>query len=399
MKKYNKLYKVIGLVIFAIIFYFLGYFIGHRNLVFEKNYKPKIINTELYKPRTLDFSLFWDAWNTVTAKYVGTPDYQKMLYGAISGMVNGLGDPYSSFMEPSQTKSFMDELSGSISGIGAEIEKKDGKIMIVAPLDESPAQKAGLQPQDQILKINGESTDNMDLNQAINKIRGEAGTKVTLTIFREGWDVAQDFTITREKITVKSVKWQMKDGNIFYIEINQFGDDTSDLMKAAAKEIQDKKPKAVVLDLRSNPGGYLDSAVDVASLWMDSGSIVVQEKDKNGKVDELKTTLEPVLKDYKTVVLINKGSASASEIVAGALQDAGKAMIVGETSFGKGSVQELEPLKDKSTLRITIAKWLTPKGRIIDLVGISPDVKIDLTEEDYKTNRDPQLDKALELLK
>lgn len=399
MKKYNKLFKVVSLVLFAIIFYFAGYLVGHKNFAFEKNYKPKIINKELFKSRTVDFSLFWQAWNTVTEKYVGTPDYQKMIYGAISGMVDALGDPYSSFMEPSATKSFMDELSGSISGIGAEIEKKDGNLIIVAPLDSSPAQKAGLLPQDQILKIDDENTTNLDLNQAIDKIRGKAGTKVTLSIMREGWEAPKDFTITREKIIIKSVKWQIRDDNIAYIEVSQFGDDTTDLLQTATKEIDVKKPKAVILDLRSNPGGYLDAAVDMASLWMDSGSVVVQEKNKNGSIDELKTTLDPILKNYKTIVLINKGSASASEIVAGALQDAGRAIIVGEISFGKGSVQELEPLNDKSTLRVTVAKWLTPKGRTIDLIGITPDITIALTEADHNAGKDPQLDKALELAK
>ena len=411
MKKYktfHKIFKVVFLVLFAIVFYFAGYLVGHKNLAFEKNYRPKIINKELYKPKTVDFSLFWQAWNAVTEKYVGTPDYQKMIYGAISGMVNALGDPYSSFMEPSATKSFMDELSGSISGIGAEIEKKEGNLVIVSPLDGSPAQKAGLLPSDQILKINDEDTANLDLNQAIDKIRGKAGTKVTLSIMREGWEAPKDFTIIREKIVIKSVKWQMlaspgeaggKDDNVFYIEVNQFGDDTSDLIAQAAKEIDAKHPKAVILDLRSNPGGYLDAAVDMSSLWMEKGSVVVQEKNKDGHINELKTTLDPILKNYKTIVLVNKGSASASEIVAGALQDSGKATIVGETSFGKGSVQELEPLSDKSTLRVTVAKWLTPKGRTIDLIGITPDVVIALTEADHNAGKDPQLDKAMELVK
>lgn len=399
MKKYHKIFKIIGLVLVAIIFYFSGYLVGHRNFTFEKNYKPKIINKELFKPRTVDFSLFWQAWNTVTEKYVGTPDYQKMIYGAISGMVNALSDPYSSFMEPSATKSFMDELSGEISGIGAEIEKKEGSLVIVSPLDSSPAQKAGLLPQDQILKIDDQDTTNLDLNQAIGKIRGKAGTKVKLNIIREGWEAPKDFTITREKIVIKSVKWQIRDDNIAYIEVSQFGDDTSDLIAQAAKEIDAKHPKAVILDLRSNPGGYLDAAVDMASLWMDPDSVVVQEKNKDGHKDELKTTLEPILKNYKTIVLINKGSASASEIVAGALQDSGKATIVGETSFGKGSVQELEPLSDKSTLRVTVAKWLTPKGRTIDLIGITPDINVALTEADHNAGKDPQLDKAMELVK
>lgn len=384
------------LIVFALVFYFLGYLVGHENLIFEKHYKPVIANKELVKPRSVDFGIFWNAWDKVTEKYVGTIDYQQMVYGAIKGMVDSLGDPYSSFMKPNETQNFMQDLSGKVSGIGAEIDLVDNKLLIVSPIAGSPAEKAGLKPQDQILKINDESTDNMALDVAVSKIRGKAGTKVNLTINRTGFSQPQVLEITREEITIKSVNWEMKPNNIAYIKISQFGDDTVPLMQQAAKDINDKHPKAIILDLRGNPGGYLDGAVDVASLFMPSG-VVVKEKDKNGNITENKTTLDPILKDYKVIVLVNGGSASASEIVAGALQDAGKATLVGEKTFGKGSVQELENLPGGATLRITIAKWLTPKGRTIDKVGLEPDIQVGLSEDDAKANRDPQLDKALEL--
>jgi carboxyl-terminal processing protease len=396
LKKFAKIPKIFLLIIFALFFYFLGYLVGHENLVFEKNYKPVIVNKELLKPRTVDFGIFWDAWNKVTANYVGTVDYQKMVYGAVKGMVDSLGDPYSVFMEPSETQSFMEDLSGQVSGIGAELDVVDNQLTVISPIIGSPAEKAGLKPQDQILKINNESTDGMSLDTAVSKIRGKAGTKVTLTINRSGFESPQTLEITRENIQIKSVNWEIKSDNVAYIQISQFGDDTSDLMQQAAKEINDKHPKAIILDLRNNPGGYLDKAVDVASLFMPSG-VVVQEKDKNGNITEEKTTLEPILQSYKVIVLVNGGSASASEIVAGALQDAGRATLVGEKTFGKGSVQDLENLAGGATLKITVAKWLTPKGRTIDKVGLEPDVTITLTEDDTKAGRDPQLDKALQM--
>ena len=397
-KKHAKPIKIIGVIFFALIFYFAGYLVGHKNLVFEEHYRPTVASKELLKPRSVDFSIFWEAWNKVMEKYVGTPDAQKMIYGAISGMMQSLGDPYSVFMQPSESKSFLEDLSGEISGIGAEMDIKDNKLLIIAPLADSPAEKAGLKPQDQVLKINDESTENMTLEEAVSKIRGQAGSKVSLTIIRAGWEQPQRFEITREKIQVKSVKWEMRPDNIAYIQINQFGDDTTDLMQEVAQEIKAKSPKAIILDLRNNPGGYLESAVDTTSLFMPSG-VVVKEQYRDGHIDEEKTTLEPILKDYKLIILINQGSASASEIVAGALQDAGRATLVGEKTFGKGSVQDLEEITGGSTLRLTVAKWLTPKGRAIDQVGIEPDIKIDLTEDDQAIGRDPQLDKAIELVK
>jgi len=398
MSKLKKIPKIIGIIVFALIFYFAGYLVGHKNLVFEQNYRPVVAKKELLKPRSVDFSIFWEAWNKVMDQYVGTPDAQKMIYGAISGMVQSLGDPYSVFMEPGQTKSFLEDLSGEISGIGAEMDIKDNKLLIVAPLADSPAEKAGLKPRDQVLKINDESTEGMTLEEAVTKIRGEAGSKVTLTIIRAGWDEPQQFVITRAKIKIKSVTWEIRADNIAYIQINQFGDDTTDLAKQAAQEIKAKSPKAIILDLRNNPGGYLEGAVDVTSLFMPSG-VVVKEQYRNGRIDEEKTTLEPTLKDYKLIILINGGSASASEIVAGALQDSGRATLVGEKTFGKGSVQDLEQITGGSTLRLTVAKWLTPKGRAIDQVGIEPNVKVALTEDDQNNGRDPQLDRAIEMAK
>jgi carboxyl-terminal processing protease len=234
----------------------------------------------------------------------------------------------------------------------------------------------------------------MSLDDAITKIRGAAGTKVKLLINRSGFSQPQEFTITRDVITIKSVQWEMK-GNIGYIQISQFDTDTSDLIKQATAELAAKNPKGIVLDLRDDPGGYLNAAIDVSSLFMNRG-VVVQEKSKDGHVEQLKTTLNSVFANTKVVVLINGGSASASEIVAGALRDARGAELVGENSFGKGSVQEIDNLPDGSALKITVAKWLTPDGSTIDKVGLKPDVEIGLTAQDTAAGKDPQLDRALQ---
>lgn len=398
MKKFFKSDKnrIIGAIIIAAFIFIFGYLIGHQNLVFEKTLKPRVTNRELFKPRTVDFSIFWQAWDKIVEKYDGQPDYQKMVYGAVKGMVDALGDPYSSFMEPGQTKTFLEDLSGEISGIGAQLDLKDGKLLIVAPLAGTPAEKDGIKPQDQILKIDDQLTEGMSLEEAIDKIRGKAGTEVKLTIIRNGWAEPRDFTIKREKITVKSVKWEMKPENIAYISISQFGDDTTVLMKQAAKEIAAKNPKAIILDLRSNPGGYLESAVDVTSLFVPKGSVVVKEQDNTGKIIEEKTTMDPILEKYKVIVLVDGGSASSSEITAGALQDLRGAALIGEQTFGKGSVQDLAELQGGATLRLTIAKWLTPNNRAINKVGIEPNIKVGFTQEDADANRDPQLEKALE---
>lgn len=395
MKNLKKILITIGILWIAVIFYFTGYLIGHKNIVFEGSYKPKITNLDLKKPESVDFGIFWKAWNMISDKYVGTYSAQKLVNGAIKGMVDALDDPYSNFLDQTENTALQQDLSGKFEGIGAELSKKDGKVIIIAPLSDSPAEKAGLKAQDQILGIDDKDISNLSLDEAVSKIRGAKGTEVTLLINRQGFQIPQEFKITRGLIIVNSVKWEMK-GDIGYIQITQFGGDTSELAKKAAQELSRKKPKAIVLDLRNNPGGYLDSAVDVSSLFVPKGSVVVKEQYKDGHKEELKTTFEPILKDYKVIVLVNEGSASASEIVAGALQDLRSATLIGKKTFGKGSVQELQNLDTSAVLKLTIAKWLTPYNRTIDKEGIKPNIEVDRTETDQAQNLDPQLDKALE---
>ncbi len=372
-----------------------GYLVGHKNLVFSEGYKPAIISKELGKPKDIDFNLFWNVWDRVSNKFAGTIDSQKMLYGAINGALSSLDDPYTLFMPPTEAKQFNEDLQGQFDGIGAEIEKRDNLITVVAPLKDSPAEKAGLKAKDVIVKIDDDSTENLGLQEAISKIRGKKGTVVRLGIVRDAGEV-QEFKVTRDTITVKSVTWEVKNDKTGYIKISEFGEDTTDLLNKAIDELTAKKVSSLVVDLRNNPGGYLDAAVDMTSLFLKDRGVIVKQKDKDGTVTELKATDAARMTDIPMVILINGGSASASEIFSGALQDYGRAKLIGETSYGKGSVQELESLPGGGAVRITIAKWLTPKDRQINKVGIKPDIEVVLSEDDAKANRDPQLDRALQ---
>ena len=347
----------------------------------------------------IDFNLYWKVWNTLKDNYVDKSklDDQTLFYGALKGLVAAVGDPYTFFMDPKESQQYADDLAGTFEGIGAELGLKNEIITIISPLADMPAAKAGLKAGDQIFAINGTSTINMTVNEAVRQIRGPKDTAVTLTIFRQGEKDTKDYTITRGVIFVKSIKTEMRSDGLYLISISAFNDDTWGLFQEAVNDIEVKKPKGIILDLRNNPGGYLDTAVDMSSEWVESGPVVI-EKFSETKQNKYLTTGSTKLKDIPTVVLINEGSASASEIVAGALQDTKKATIVGEKSFGKGSIQSLIDLEDGSSIKITIAKWLTPKGTSINDQGITPDQEVIMTAADVKAEKDPQLQKALDIL-
>lgn len=351
--------------------------------------------------KDVDFNLFWDVWDTLKNNYVEKSDLEdkKLFYGALKGMVEAAGDPYTVFMDPVVSKEFNNELAGSFEGIGAEIGIKNEVITIIAPLPDMPAEKAGLKPGDKVIAINGESTTGMSVDMAVSKIRGEKGTPVKLTIYRDGSKKTEEITIVRDKIVVKSVRTTMRDDGIFIIKVSNFNNDTAELFQEAVNEAVEKKAKGIVLDMRSNPGGYLETAIEMASEWIEDGVVVTEKfsKDRENN-NEYLARGRAKLKDFPTVVLVNQGSASASEIVAGALQDTGKATIIGMQTFGKGSVQSLERLDDGSQLKMTVALWFTPKDKNINKEGITPDIKIDLTPEEYEKNLDPQQDAAIELL-
>ncbi len=393
-KRNNKI--LIGSLIF--LSFLFGWALGHLDT--QKQAKDYLPGIEISNNKHPDFSLFWSVWDQITQNYDGTLDYNKLIYGAIDGMVKSIGDPYTMFLTPDQSKKFNEDLEGSISGIGAEVGMKDDRAVIIAPIDNSPAQKAGLKPQDIILKIDDLDTKGIDINTAVTKIRGEVGTNVKLVVQRG--DKTLDFTITRAQIDIKSVTWEVKDNNIGYIEISRFDSKTPELIKEAATDLANKNVKAIILDLRNNPGGYLDAAVDVSSQFVKDG-VVVTEKRTVGdeKKKEYKASGNGVLTDTNIpmVVLVNEGSASASEIVAGALQDHKRAILIGEKTFGKGSVQAVESLGQGSTLHVTVAHWYTPNGKNIGKEGLVPDTTVKLTDEDFTNGKDPQLQSAIDYLK
>jgi len=354
-------------------------------------------------PEDLDFSLFWETWRVIERKFVdkASINVQDMVYGAISGMVNSLGDPYTVFMEPDDTKRFIEDVKGSFEGVGMEVGIKNNQLTVIAPLEGTPAQKAGLRAGDAIVKVDGELTSDMTVDEAVNRIRGARGTEVVLTIFRKDWEEEREVKIVRGVIEVPSLNWELlADDNIAYLHLYHFTEKAAYDFRKAAIEILESPANKVILDLRNNPGGYLEVAQDIAGWFLKSGEVVVIEDFGEGKEQKLyKAEGNGLLGSYSLVVIINEGSASGSEILAGALRDNLGVKLIGESSFGKGSVQELEKLKGGSSLKITIAKWLTPKGELITDKGLEPDVKVEITEEDVAAEKDPQLDKAIEIIK
>lgn len=381
-----------------------GYASGAKGFVFEPK-EFKIINQK-DQVGEVDYSLLWQTVEELNKHYLEGPVSPKeTLYGAVKGAVSASGDPYTEFFSPEDLKDFQTDLKGKFDGIGAEIGKKNGNIVVVSPLDESPAEKAGLRPKDIIVKVNDELVNDWSVEQTVRKIRGEKGTAVKLTIYREGDSEPFDVSIIRQTIEIKSVKWEVKmhktqDGaekKVGIITLSRFGEDTSRLFADSVRDLKKQNVSGIVLDLRNNPGGFLDTSVDLASYWLSRGTLVVNESKGDGTQIPFVSSGIEALKDTKTVVLINGGSASASEILAGALHDHGKAKLVGEKSFGKGSVQELVDLPGGSALKVTIAKWITPGGRNLNKDGLEPDEKIEMSDEDYKNERDPQMEKALNM--
>ena len=419
LKKIKKIFeKTITLkivLIFVIIALGVGFFIGkviQKPIVVTETGKVKIDSAEYgkvvgksndlpkYLSKDVNFNLFWEVWNKIQNNYIDRPVGEtKLLYGAMSGLVSALKDPYSVFMEPEPAKEFQDDLSGKFEGIGAEIGMRDNLLTIISPLPESPAEKAGLKAKDRVIEIDGESTENISLTQAVRKIRGKKGTEVVLKVYREKDNKFYNISIMRNTIKLVSVTFEMKKNNIAYIRVTNFNSDTDVRFKKIVDEVLLKNPAGIILDLRNNPGGYLDRAVTISSYWLSAGKVVVQEQFKDDvNAKKYLANGGAQLKDYPTVVLVNEGSASASEIVAGALRDNGVAKLVGMKTFGKGSVQSLENLSDGSALKLTVARWLTPNGNQINVVGLEPDEMVELTEEDINNDKDPQLEKAIELL-
>lgn len=418
--------KLLQFVVLLIISGLIGYYFGVNNIkVSWKNYQPSlaVINKEV--PAALepvDFSTFWNVWNKIETSYYDKTklDPAKMLSGAIEGMVESLGDPYTLYLPPAANTNFKDGMAGQFSGIGAELGTKEKQIIVIAPLAGSPAEKAGIKAGDLILKVDGNSTFDWTLPATVEKIRGPKGTSVTLTILHKDSEKPLDVKIVRDIITVKSVMgWVKKIGEIesikgiksikggeeqkiAYVRLSQFGDSTNkdwlEIINKIFLQMQSEKViKGLIIDLRNNPGGYLTDAVFIASEFLPVGTEIVSE-DPCTQNCVLAVKRKGLMYDVPLVVLINRGSASASEIVSGALRDNKKdgksrAILIGETSFGKGTIQQAEDLGNGAGLHVTIAKWLTPDGTWVHGKGLKPDIEVALDEKD--PNRDTQLEKAV----
>ncbi len=382
-----------------------GYYTGKNNQPSDSKISS-IINKTEGAPGGVDFSPFWKAWNEINEKYVPTStttpqnvDDQTRVYGAISGMVSSLGDPYTVFFPPVESKSFNEEISGTIEGIGMEVGMKDGVLTVIAPVKDTPAYRAGVKAGDQILKINDTLTNNLTTDEAINMIRGKKGTSVKITFARTGVKEPFELTIVRDVINMPTVDTETR-GDIFVIHLYSFSAISPNLFRDALREFVQSGKYKLIVDLRGNPGGYLEAAQDMASWFLPTGDVIVTEDFRN-KADNqtFRSKGYNIFSNkLKLAVLIDGGSASASEILSGALHDHGIATLVGTQSFGKGSVQELVPITDNTSLKVTVARWLTPNGISISHQGLTPDVVVKLDEDAFKKGDDTQIDKAIEIL-
>ncbi len=408
MKRIRRHWLLIGILVLTLGFGLTGGIVLDRQVLTVAAYDPA--------PTGPDVQLIQDAWQTIQQHYVDRTavQTQTLTYGAISGMVDALGDTgHSRFLSPEMLKAEHNSLNGSFEGIGAEVQETDGHVVIVAPIDDSPAQKAGLLPGDVILKVNGEDMTSLPLNQVIQRILGPAGTTVTLTIGTPATGNTRDVTLTRAKITIHNVTWQQVPGTtIADVRIVGFSQGVSQDLQQALLEIKNQHLTGIILDLRNNPGGLLNEAIGVASQFLANGN-VLEEQDATGKITPVPVTHRYPVTDLPLAVLINQGSASAAEITAGALQDAGRATLIGETTFGTGTVLNDFNLPDGSALLLAVQEWLTPKGRIIWHHGITPDDQVSLptsahlllpeaersmTPEQVKASDDAQLLRALQVL-
>ncbi|MBA4399966.1 MAG: hypothetical protein C0396_08895 [Anaerolinea sp.] len=363
----------------------------------EAQATPSVTNTPV--DRETLFKPFWQAWDLVHKQYVDQPvDDTTLMRGAISGMLNSLGDPNTAYMDPDQYQQANAPLEGSYEGIGAWVDTTGEFLTIISPMAGSPAEAAGLKSGDMIIAVDGTSAVGTDPTLVLRNVLGPAGSTVVLTIQREGEENPFDVSIVREEIVIPLVTSKMLDNNIAYLQVIQFGDRTEREVKDALKELLNNDPQGLILDLRNDPGGYLDTAIAVVSQFIPDG-VVMYEDHGNGERVTFTARSGGLATEIPLVVLVNEGSASASEITAGAIQDRNRGMLVGTTTYGKGTVQSWSTLVDnQGAIKVTIAHWLTPNERQIHGIGLTPDVEVQLTEEDIKANRDPQLDKAVEIL-
>lgn len=395
-----------GMVLALILTFILGWQLGHRDyLVSWQNYKPTINvsnQTSPKSPANIDFKLFWDTWELVSSKYIDKQaiDPQKLYYGAIQGMVMALGDPYTVFLPPEAQKATKEQLGGAFEGVGIQLGyNKDKRLVVIAPLQGTPADKAGVKSGDMILEIDKKDTASISLPEAVSLIRGKNGSNVNLTLFGEDDTKPREISLTRDTIVVKTVEHTSKTTKsgkkVAYLRLSGFGEKTRVEWDEAVSDALSKAPLGVIVDVRNNPGGFLESAVYIASEFLEDGNIVLQEN-AQGQRTEMGITRTGKMLKLPLIILINKGSASASEIFAGAIQDQKRGTLAGEKTFGKGTIQSAEDLAEGTGIHITTAKWLTPNGTWVHNIGLKPDVEVEAGEKNNQN--DPQLEKALEIL-
>lgn len=402
-KRGSKIAVIAVALLFLSATFFAGALYGH----FNRRAMDRVMGVLGKAPPPthddVDFNLFWDVWSRVEEKYVDAAkiNRQKLVFGAIQGMVKAVNDPYTEFMPPAENKQFQEDIKGSFYGIGAEIGIRKGTLTVIAPLKGNPADKAGIKAADKILKIDDTITADLNLEEAVRLIRGEKDTAVRLLIARDSLDAPKEFKIVRDEIRIMILETTMRDDGIFVIELRHFTENAAYEFRRAVQEFRESGAKKLVFDLRNNPGGFLQIAVDIASWWISAGDTVAEERFAVGNSEFYRSSGYNLLGDVPTVILVNQGSASASEIVAGALRDHRGIKLIGAKTYGKGSVQEVINLPLNSSLKITIAKWLTPKGTEINGKGIEPDIAVEPpenpTEEDQ--DRDFIMEKGIEVLK
>lgn len=398
----KKITRAVAFGVALIIFFGGGYFAGFAiGQITPKSIEIENLNhLEKDKPDSVDFSVFWQAWDLLDREYLKHDEgnAQEKVYGAVRGLVQSLDDPYTQYFTPEDNKRFQEDVQGSFAGIGAELSIRKERLVVVAPLKDTPASRAGLKAGDIIVKINSTSTENLQIDEAVSMIRGLANSTVTLSIFREDWGKIKDIVLKREKINLPTLDSKIVGDNILHVRLYSFnGVAHQRLAEEIEKTLTTKPIGGLILDLRDNPGGYLEVAVNIANWFLPKGSVIVTEEGLEEK-QVFKAEKEPPLEAMPVVILINEGSASASEILAGALQDNKRAKLVGGQSFGKGTVQELRTLKDGSAIKMTIAHWVLPSGKILEGNGLKPDYEVALPE-DASPEKDTQLEKAIEVMK